>query len=108
MVRFTVVGIVITLFNGWMRAARRQLLQQRDTLRTALTSIGDGVVTTDVEGRITMMNGVAEGLTGWNAADAIGQLIERVLEVRRIGSRDAVANPVREALARGRGDGPRR
>src|SRR5437016_736902 len=41
------------------------LHEQREWLRVTLASIGDGVITTDTEGRVTFMNPVAESLTGW-------------------------------------------
>ena len=50
--------------------ARDALEQQSQLLRVTLASIGDGVITTDREGRIVMLNSVAAELTGWTAADA--------------------------------------
>ena len=45
--------------------AEEALRKQSEWLRITLTSIGDGVISTDALGRVTFMNGVAEELTGW-------------------------------------------
>jgi PAS domain-containing protein len=45
--------------------ADRKLRQQREWFRVTLSSIGDAVVATDAEGRLTFLNPVAESLTGW-------------------------------------------
>ena len=54
----------------------RRLLEQGERFRTTLASIGDAVIATDVDARITGMNAVAEALTGWTAADARDHRIE--------------------------------
>ena len=47
-------------------------------LITALESIGDGVIATNVNGKITYMNNSAEDITGWQVRDAIGELFEEI------------------------------
>lgn len=49
------------------------LQQQRDWLDVTLASIGDAVIATDAQGRITLFNPIAESLTGWPVAEALGQ-----------------------------------
>ena len=61
--------------------ADRQLRQQREWLRVTLTSIGDAVLATDAEARITFLNPVAESLTGWKAEEAAGQPIQSVFRI---------------------------
>src|SRR5690606_1157667 len=47
-------------------------------LRVTLSSIGDGVITTDDAGRVTFLNPVAQELTGWTQADAAGVSLQEV------------------------------
>jgi PAS domain-containing protein len=49
------------------------LQQQRDWLDVTLASIGDAVIATDAQGRIILFNPIAESLTGWPVAEALGQ-----------------------------------
>jgi PAS domain S-box-containing protein len=56
----------------------RNLNQQKEWLRVTLKSIGDAVITTDTEGRVTFMNKTAEELTGWETAAAEKERIHRV------------------------------
>lgn len=53
------------------KQAEQQLRRSEEFLRTTLNSIGDAVIATDLEGRVTSMNLVAEQLTGWTAAEAL-------------------------------------
>lgn len=91
-----------TIFNASERRAyERDLLAARDLFRTTLSSIGDGVVATDGEGRIRFMNPEAERLSGWKEDDARGKAIEEVLLLQREDNREAIENPVRRALRSG-------
>jgi two-component system cell cycle sensor histidine kinase/response regulator CckA len=64
---------------------------------TTLQSIGDGVIATDLGETITLMNGVAEKLTGWKQEDAIGRKFDDVVRlVDSSGSR--LESPVRAAF----------
>ncbi|HEU0199875.1 MAG TPA: PAS domain S-box protein [Burkholderiaceae bacterium] len=74
---------------------------QREQLRVTLTSIGDGVITTDAAGRVTLINRVTEGLTGWTNAEAIGQPLEKVFPIVNELTRQPVENPVAKVLATG-------
>ncbi len=75
--------------------------QKRELLRTTLVSIGDGVITTDVEGIITRINPVAESLTGWVADSACGSPLETVFKIVNEDTRQAVENPVTKSLREG-------
>ena len=71
---------------------------QREQLRVTLSSIGDGVITTDQDGRVTLLNAIAEELTGWTNQDARGRPIEEVFPIVNRFTRQTVPNPVEAAL----------
>lgn len=83
------------------RAAAAVIAEQGERLRTTLASIGDGVITTDTQGRITSLNPVAEALTGWTQAEAAGQRLEDVFRIVNEETRQAVKNPATTALSEG-------
>jgi PAS domain S-box-containing protein len=74
-------------------------------LRVTLSSIGDAVITTDKEIRITFLNPVAETLTGWMQEEAIGVPLERVFKIVNEETRRTVENPAYRALREGVGVG---
>jgi len=75
-----------------------ELAQQREFFRVTLSSIGDGVIATDTEGRVSFLNPMAEGMTGWKADEAIGQPLENVFKIIHEESRKPAANPVSKVL----------
>ena len=66
--------------------------------RPRLSSIGDGVIATDAEGRVTFMNPVAERLSGWTEEAAQGHSIEEILTLVREDTGERIENPVTHAL----------
>jgi len=97
------VALVVWLFarNLAMRQRASEVLQaERERFRTTLTSIGDGVMVTDAQGRVTLLNPVAEALTGWDA-DAIGRPVEAVFRIVNEATREPVENPVGKVLRDG-------
>jgi PAS domain S-box-containing protein len=73
------------------------LRQSEKSLSTTLASIGDAVIAADIRGRLTRINPVAETLTGWTAADAIGQSIEDVFRAVHEQTRQPVESPIQSA-----------
>ncbi len=61
--------------------AEKALVDEREQLLVTLHSIVDGVITTDTNGHIELMNRVAENLTGWIQADAAGRAIEEIFNL---------------------------
>lgn len=73
------------------------LHQQRDWLLVTLSCIGDAVITTDSQGRVTFLNPVAESLTGWTQ-DAVGQPLDGVFRIINEESRQPIEIPTTQAL----------
>ncbi len=78
------------------------LAEQHELLRVTLDSIGDGVVTTDIEGRVTWLNPVAEQMTGWTTADAQRRPLSLVLQLVHEDTRAPAENPLALCMAEGR------
>lgn len=69
--------------------------------RTTLYSIGDAVITTDIQGNVQEMNPVAEQLTGWNEDEAVGKPLKKVFKIINEETRKPVENPVERVLREG-------
>ncbi len=63
------------------KRAEEDLRRQREWLRVTLSSIGDGVIASDTEGRITFLNPIAVSLTGWQLEEALGRQIPDVFRI---------------------------
>ncbi|HEY6364460.1 MAG TPA: PAS domain S-box protein [Candidatus Binatia bacterium] len=79
----------------------RKQHQQSEQFRVTLESIGDAVIATDAQGRITFVNRVAEALTGWTHKEVLGRPLDEVFKIVNEQTREAVENPVFRALEHG-------
>ncbi|NWJ46490.1 MAG: response regulator [Chloroflexi bacterium] len=77
------------------------LLKEKEMLAITLRSIGDGVITTDTQGLVVMMNPVAETLTGWNIAEAQNKPLREVFHIISEKTGKEVENPVQKVLDTG-------
>jgi PAS domain S-box-containing protein len=80
------------------RKAAQELAEQKERLLVTLRSIGEGVITTDTQGHVVLMNKVAEHLTGWTQQEAVGLTVEQILDLRHEATREAVDNAVVQVL----------
>ena len=87
--------------NQQLQHSNQALQISEEQLAVTLNSIGDGVITTDAQARVTSLNPLAERLTGWNEEAARGQPIEDVLHIVNKSSREPVVIPVMAALLHG-------
>ncbi|MGA2897061.1 MAG: ATP-binding protein [Acidobacteriaceae bacterium] len=76
------------------RRRAEELFQSEQHLRTTLASIGDGVIACDAEGRVQMMNPVAQELTGWTESEARNLPLDQVFHIVNETTRLPVENPV--------------
>jgi two-component system, cell cycle sensor histidine kinase and response regulator CckA len=74
---------------------------ERERLDVTLRSIGDAVIATDEAARITLLNGVAETLTGWTAAEALGRPLLEVFRIIGEETRRPSEDPVSRVLREG-------
>jgi two-component system cell cycle sensor histidine kinase/response regulator CckA len=79
--------------------ADSQLRKMEQWLAATLRSIGDGVLTTDEQARVTFLNPVAERLTGWKLMEAAGRTSAEVLSLVHRDTGEPVADPAQQAIA---------
>jgi PAS domain S-box-containing protein len=77
------------------------LHEQREWLRVTLASIGDAVIASDRDGRVTFLNPEAERLTGWSLPEAQRQALADVFHIVNEESRKRVENPAEKVLRLG-------
>jgi PAS domain S-box-containing protein len=82
-----------------VRVAVLTAMEQR--FRAILYGIGDGVIVTDLRGRVQQMNRAAETLTEWTEAEAAGKPLREVFTIVNEEDRREVANPVEQVLREG-------
>jgi PAS domain S-box-containing protein len=83
------------------RKMESSLREREEQLAVTFRSIGDGVITTDVDANVVMINRAAEQLTGWEQEEAQGKLIETVFNIIEETGGIPVENPVRRTLETG-------
>jgi PAS domain S-box-containing protein len=83
------------------RRAEDALTAEKERLAVTLRSIGDGVIATDINGNVTLMNRAAEVLTGWTHEEAASKPASKVFHVLDREGRTPRAHPVYEVLVTG-------
>ena len=81
-----------------LKLAEEALYAETERLSVTLRSIGDGVITTDTEGKILLINRVAEELTGWKQEEVKGRLFDQVVQIINERTRESCENPVTRVL----------
>jgi PAS domain S-box-containing protein len=94
-VREVLTSIEMALFR---HQSERRIRERERWFETTLRSIADAVISTDTKGRVTFLNRVAESITGWSAAEAIGRPISEVMQLLGEDPRLVVENPALVAL----------
>ncbi|MEO8589486.1 MAG: DUF4118 domain-containing protein [Flavobacteriales bacterium] len=113
--RFASVGAAMVVVGGWVRSLKVQrrlelaamherqahVLREKEKIHHTLSSVGDGLITVDLNGRITFMNKVAEQLCGWDLGHAEGQYVEEVFKIVDGSSRETLPAPLVQAMRDG-------
>jgi diguanylate cyclase (GGDEF)-like protein/PAS domain S-box-containing protein len=78
------------------------LYHEKELAQVTLNSIGDAVISTDRSGKVTYLNAVAERLTGWAGAEALGQMLQQVFRIVDATTRESVPDPMALAIRENR------
>ena len=89
------------VMNKKLQETNATLQVSEEKLAVTLYSIGDAVLTTDSEGRVTLLNPLAEKLTGWTLAQAAGRQVDEVFKIINQDTRLPASIPVKETLIHG-------
>jgi diguanylate cyclase (GGDEF)-like protein/PAS domain S-box-containing protein len=84
------------------RGLEQQLFVERERAEITLNSIGDAVMATDTQGRVTYLNAEAEGLTGWSRSEAFARPLAEVFDVTDGLTGQHAENPAQLAIAHDR------
>jgi PAS domain S-box-containing protein len=84
-----------------LQRTQEELRRSEESLRATLYSIGDGVLATDEQARVTRINPVAERLTGWGEREALGHDVTEVFDIFSEETRAKAVNPIARVLAEG-------
>jgi PAS domain S-box-containing protein len=100
------LGIILLAFSVIREMETRErdaasLRQSEEWFRVTLSSIGDGVIATDDQGRVSFLNAIAERLTGTSLEEARGKKIGEVFPIFSEATNNPVDNPVEKVLALG-------
>ena len=101
LVLFVVVALTIVGFTGLLRRSQHVAESSEQLWQITLRSIGDAVITTDRESRVTFLNPAAVQLTRWSLDDAHGQPLSTVFRIVSEKTRETLTNPVESVLAGG-------
>jgi diguanylate cyclase (GGDEF)-like protein/PAS domain S-box-containing protein len=85
-----------------LQAVEEALFEERERAQVTLDSIGDAVLTTDLQGKVTYLNVAAEALTGWSREDALGRPLSEVFHIIDGGTRQAAPDPAQQAIKENR------
>jgi PAS domain S-box-containing protein len=92
-------AVEIAIYKHGMERNQRE---RERWFATTLRSIGDAVISTDAEGRITLMNPMAETMTGVRTADVAGKRLSEVLQLVDESTQQPIEDPVAQVVREGK------
>ena len=95
------VLLLLWQFSDRLSEALGRLEAQRERLHVTLHSIGDGVIATDTAGTVTLLNPIAEALTGWPRDEAVGRPFREVFPIISEVTRAPAVDPIATVLSTG-------
>jgi len=97
-IAFSLSGIVSIVVVRRTSNTEARLFRQKERVQVTLNSIGDGVITTDAQGRVEYLNHTASELTGWSMRAAKGSELYDVLTIVNDEGYPPEQNPVMQAM----------
>ncbi|HLV94323.1 MAG TPA: EAL domain-containing protein [Candidatus Acidoferrales bacterium] len=94
--RYTLTRTVDNMIQR--KAAEDALFAEKERAQVTLNSIGDAVLSTDVEGNVTYLNLVAESMTGWSREEALGRPLSEVFQIVDGATHEPAQDPLRLAI----------
>ncbi|MEQ8187388.1 MAG: PAS domain S-box protein [Candidatus Eremiobacterota bacterium] len=85
-----------------LKIAEELLEAEKERLTVTLRSIGEGVITTDIEGNILLVNKAGEELTGWKQEEASGKHISEIFNIINANTREKSSLPLDRVLRTGK------
>ena len=98
---FFAMAVLMAWLMARTRQAEARARAEGERYRVTLAGIGDAVIATDANGRVTFMNAVAEQLTGWPTAEATGRLVSDVFPISNEDTGEPVEDPIGRVLREG-------
>jgi PAS domain S-box-containing protein len=98
---FVLTGVALSVWGESRLRSRRRLAASERRFAVTLASIGDAVIATDNQARVTFVNRAAEALTGWPLADAVGRPLAEVFRIVNEQTRQSVEDPAAKVLRSG-------
>ncbi len=96
------MGVMVFSFDvSAQKELEESLRRSREELAATLECMGEAVITTDLEGRVTLMNPAAERLSGWPRAEALGRPLDSLVSFLSQRSLKPVDHPVARVLREG-------
>ena len=95
------LGLALNDMLAALQTSRTALASEKEHLAVTLRSIGDGVIVTDRQGNVRMLNKIAEALTGWATREARGRPLPEVFRIINAQTRETAVNPAERSLREG-------
>ncbi|MGD8931226.1 MAG: diguanylate cyclase, partial [Chromatiales bacterium] len=102
---FSLIVVIVLLalrYLSLQHKAQKRLIQEQERAMVTLSSIGDAVLTTDINGNITYLNAAAENLTGCTIAELDGKAWEKFFKIKNEETGTLLPNPILESLKSGK------
>ena len=84
-----------------LKNMEHRLYEETERLKITLESIGEGVIVTDTEGKVIMLNDISEELTGWDRKGALGKDVSKIFDIYDVLTGNPEKNPVLDILKTG-------